>query len=253
MKLTGNTLFITGATGGIGRGLAEAFHRLGNKVIISGRRRALLDEVTAAHPGMEAVELDIASPDSIATAAEWLKHHHPGLNVLVNNAGIMPFDDPACPLDDAVAVQTIATNLLGPLRMTSALIETLKAQPASWIIHNTSVVAFQPLATNAVYSAAKAALHSYTQTQRFALRDTSVRVIEIAPPWVNTDLIQKSDDPRAMSLEAYIADTMAQLAGDAHGIYVDRVREMLSVPRSEEWERIVRRNQALVDNPLPRA
>ncbi|WP_448097828.1 SDR family oxidoreductase [Luteibacter yeojuensis] len=252
MKLSGNTIFITGATAGIGRGLAEEFHRLGNQVIISGRRTALLDEVTAANPGMQSVALDMTSKDSIDAAARWLKDNHPALNVLINNAGIMPFDDPAGDIDDEVMVATIATNLFGPIRMTAALMETLKAQPEAAIIHNTSVVAFQPLATNAVYSATKAALHSYTQTQRFALRNTAVKVIEIAPPWVNTDLIHKSDDPRAMPLDVYIKDTMTQLATDSTGIYVERVREMLNVPRSEEYERIASRNQALVDNPIPR-
>lgn len=252
MKLTGNTVFVTGATAGIGRGLAEAFHKLGNQVIISGRRKALLDEVTAANPGMASIELDMTDPHSIHAAAAWLKANHPTLNVLINNAGIMPFDDPAGTIDDAVMVSTVATNLLGPVRMTSALIELLKAQPASWIIHNTSVVAFQPLATNAVYSATKAAMHSYTQSQRFSLRDTSVQVIEVAPPWVNTDLIYKSGDARAMPLEAYVEDTMNQLATDATGVYVEGVREMLTHPRNTEYARIVARNEALLANPIPR-
>lgn len=252
MKLTGNTVFVTGATAGIGRGLAEAFHKLGNQVIISGRRKGLLDEVTAANPGMASIELDMTDLESIHAAAAWLKANHPTLNVLINNAGIMPFDDPAGTIDDAVMVSTVATNLLGPVRMTSALIDLLKVQPASWVIHNTSVVAFQPLATNAVYSATKAAMHSYTQSQRFALRDTSVQVIEVAPPWVNTDLIYKSGDARAMPLEVYVEDTMNQLATDATGVYVEGVREMLTHPRNTEYARIVARNEALLANPIPR-
>ncbi|SEN05028.1 uncharacterized oxidoreductase [Luteibacter sp. UNCMF331Sha3.1] len=251
MQLTGNTIFITGATSGIGRGLAEALHARGNKVIVSGRRKALLDEVTAANPGMEAIELDMTDPSSIAHAAAWLTRHHPSLNVLINNAGIMPFDDPAGVIDDATMQQTVATNLFGPIRMTSALMDLLKSQPSSYVIHNTSVVAFMPLAANAVYSATKAALHSYTQTQRFALRDTSVKVLEIAPPWVNTDLIYKSDDPRAMPLEAYVADTMAQLATDKQEIYVDAIQPLRDNPGSNEYALIATFNQALVDNPIP--
>jgi len=252
MNLSNNTVFITGATAGIGRGLVEAFYKLGNKVIISGRRRALLDEVTGLNPGMEAIELDMTNMASIESAAAWLKTHHPTLNVLINNAGIMPFDDPSLELDDAVVQSVVATNLLGPMRMTSLLIEHLKAQAASTIIHNTSVVAFLPLATNAVYSATKAAMHSFTQSQRFALRNTSVRVIEVAPPWVNTDLIFKSDDPRAMPLDAFIEDTMAQLATDTDDIYVERVREILTHPRNTEYERVEARNLAMVDDPIPR-
>lgn len=251
MKLSGNTVFITGATSGIGRGLAEALHCLGNQVIISGRRKHLLDEVTAANPGMQGIELDITSPDSIASVASWLKTNHPTLNVLINNAGLMPFDDPASVIDDAVTLNILTTNLLGPIRMTSALIEHLKAQPSATIIHNTSVVSFMPLAGNAVYSAGKAALHSYTQTQRFALRDTSVEVIEIAPPWVDTDLIHKSGDPRAMPLDAYIEDTIRQLGAGEQEIIVDGIRALRDNPGTGEYKLIAEFNQMLVDNPIP--
>jgi uncharacterized oxidoreductase len=251
MQLSGNTIFITGATSGIGRGLAEALHRLGNQVIISGRRKALLDEVTAANPGMQSIELDIASPESIKSVATWLMASHPKLNVLINNAGLMPFDNPGAVMDDAVSINILTTNLLGPIRMTSELIEHLKAQPAATIIHNTSVVAFMPIAGNAVYSAGKAALHSYTQSQRFALRDTPVKVVEIAPPWVNTDLIYKSGDPRAMPLDAYIEDTIRQLGTDEEEIIVDGIRELRNNPGTGEYTLIAGFNQMLVDDPIP--
>jgi uncharacterized oxidoreductase len=128
MKLTGNTIFITGGTSGIGRALAEAFHKLGNKVIISGRRRANLDELVAANPGMEAVELDVADPKSIDTVAAQLIADHPDLNVLINNASIMLPDRAADRIDDKLLVDTVATNLVGPIRMTSALVEHLKGK-----------------------------------------------------------------------------------------------------------------------------
>ncbi|WP_279483769.1 SDR family oxidoreductase [Aureimonas sp. SK2] len=251
MQLTGNTVFITGSTSGIGRGLAEAFHRLGNKVIVAGRRRALLNEVTAANPGMAAIELDIADTASIQRAAERLIAEHPALNVLVNNAGIMPFDDPAHPIDDARAQSILTTNLLGPIRMTSALIEHLKRQPRATIINNTSVLAYLPLAGNAVYSASKAALHSYTLSQRFMLRDTSVTVQEIAPPWVNTDLVGKSDDPRAMPLDAFIEETMRGLATEAEEVVVESVRAIRDNPGSGEHALVNGFNAALIANPIP--
>jgi uncharacterized oxidoreductase len=224
MKLTGNTVLITGGGSGIGRGLAEALRRLGNTVIIAGRRRALLDEVAAANPGMGVVELDIADPDSIARAAKQVLAEHPNLNVLVNNAGIMLADDPAAPLDEDVLGSVIATNLIGTLRTTSAFVEHLKSQPSATILYNSSSLAFTPLASFAVYSATKAALHSYAMSQRFALRDTGVRVQELTPPWVATDLIGSSDDPRAMPLDEFIAETIAALESDSEEIVVERAR-----------------------------
>lgn len=251
MQLTDNTIFITGATSGIGRALAEQFYALGNQVIIAGRRQRLLDEVTAANPGMAAVRLDIDDPASIAAAAADLTARFPTLNVLVNNAGIMPFDDASAVMDDAVTQSILTTNLLGPIRMTSALIEHLKAQPRSTIINNTSVLAYVPLASNAVYCASKAALHTYTLSQRFMLRDTSVRVQEIAPPWVDTDLVGKSGDPRAMPLDAFIAETMAKLAGDDEEIIVDSIRAFRDNPGAEEHAVVNGFNAAMAENPIP--
>lgn len=160
MKLTGNTIFITGGGSGIGRGLAEAFHRRGNKVIIGGRRRAHLDDVIAANPGMASIELDITNPQSIARAAAQLIADYPDLNVLINNAGIMQPDEAAARIDDALMVSTIETNLMGPMRMTAALIDHLKSKEDAVVAYTSSVLAFVPMAVTAVYSSTKAALHS---------------------------------------------------------------------------------------------
>jgi uncharacterized oxidoreductase len=251
MKLTQNTIFITGGASGIGRGLAEAFHQRGNKVIIGGRRKALLDEVVAANPGMEAIELDVADAASIATAAQTLIARYPSLNVLINNAGVMPFDDAGGVLDDAVTRGLIDTNLLGPIRLTSALVEHLKRQPAATIIHNTSVLAFVPLAVNAVYCATKAALHSYAMSQRFMLRDSAVKVMEIAPPWVDTDLIKKSGDPRAMPLDAFIAETMQGLAQDSEEAIVEGIRGFRANPGPGEYALFNGFNAEMMVNPIP--
>ncbi|MDH0681208.1 SDR family oxidoreductase [Achromobacter animicus] len=251
MQLTQNTIFITGGTSGIGRALAVAFHDLGNKVIIAGRRQALLDEIAAAHPGIEGIQLDISDAQDIDRVAKTLIAKYPSLNVLINNAGIMPFDDPSSQVDDAVSQQILETNLLGPIRLTSALIGHLKAQPRATIIHNTSILAYVPIASNAVYSASKAALHSYALSQRFMLRDTNVTVQEIAPPWVDTDLIKKSGDPRAMPLDAFIAETMQKLATDAPEVLVDAIRDLRDNPGSNEHGFVNAFNQSLVDNPIP--
>ncbi|RIX46860.1 MAG: SDR family NAD(P)-dependent oxidoreductase [Rhodocyclales bacterium GT-UBC] len=251
MQLTDNTILITGGASGIGRGLAEAFHRLGNKVIIAGRRKALLDEVVAANPGIEAIELDVADPASIETAAQTLIARYPTLNVLINNAGIMPFDNAGGVMDDKVSQAIIDTNLLGPIRLSSALIEHLKRQPRATIINNTSVLAYLPLAVTAVYSATKAALHSYTLSQRFMLRETSVSVQEIAPPWVDTDLVKKSGDPRAMPLDAFIAETMAGLASEAEEVIVEAIRPIRANPGPGEHALVNAFNADLLANPIP--
>lgn len=255
MKTTGNTIFITGGASGIGRGLAEAFHREGNQVIISGRRKALLDEVTRANPGMDAIELDVTNPANIQSVAQTLIAKYPALNVVINNAGIMPFDDAGSgALDDAQAVHLVNTNLLGPVRVSAAFVEHLKQQAQAWLINNSSVLAFLPLAGNALYSATKAAIHSYTMSQRFALRNTNVRVLEIAPPWVDTDLIHKSGDPRAMPLDAFIAETFAKLSAasaDTTEVLVDAVLPLRDNPGAQEHGLFNQFNLSLVDNPIP--
>lgn len=251
MQLTGNTLLITGGASGIGRGLAEAFHRLGNQVIIAGRRKALLDDVVRANPGMDAVELDITDPAQIQQVAQALIAKYPALNVVINNAGVMPFDDAAGPLDDAQAVRLVETNLLGPVRLSAAFIAHLRQQPRATLIHNSSVLAFVPLAATALYSATKAALHSYALSQRFTLRDTSVEVLEIAPPWVDTDLIHKSGDPRAMPLNQFIAEIMAKLPKARTEVLVDAVLPMRANPGPQEHALVNGFNEALVAQPIP--
>lgn len=251
MKTTDNTIFITGGASGIGRGLAEAFHALGNKVIIAGRRKALLDEVAAANPGIDGIELDIADPADIDRVAAKLIADYPALNVVINNAGIMPFDDASAKIDGDASRRILDTNLLGPILLTSALIEHLKAQPRATIIHNTSVLAYVPLANTAVYSASKAALHSYALSQRFMLRDTNVTVQEIAPPWVDTDLIKKSGDPRAMPLDAFIAETMKGLATEAPEVLVEAIRPLRDNPGSNEHAFVDGFNASIAANPIP--
>jgi uncharacterized oxidoreductase len=220
MRLKDNTIFITGGGSGIGRGLAEALHKLGNKVIVAGRRRGHLDAVVAANPGMAAIELDIADPASIDRAAKHLITEHPDVNVLINNAGIMQPDHAAGKIDDALLSATVNTNLIGPIRMTSALIEHLKTKDRAVVAYMSSVLGFVPLAVTAVYSSTKAALHSYALSQRFMLRDTKVRVLEIVPPWVRTELMNSEEAEQAMPLNQFIAEAIAALGTEANEIVI---------------------------------
>jgi uncharacterized oxidoreductase len=224
MNLAGNTIFITGGGSGIGRGLAEALHKLGNQVIISGRRKGPLEATTKANPGMRSVELNVEDLASIASVSKRLIADFPKLNVLINNAGIMQPDDAASVIDDAVLTSTITTNLLGPIRLTSSFIEHLTQQKKAAVIYNTSVLGYVPLALAAVYSSTKAALHSYVLSQRYKLVGTSVSVLEIAPPWVQTELMNSSANPNAMPLGEFIDETVKVLGTDAQEILVERAK-----------------------------
>ncbi|MGY3643924.1 SDR family oxidoreductase [Pseudomonas sp. LW8] len=252
MKLEANTIFITGGTSGIGRALAEALHQRGNKVIIAGRRQTLLAEIAQANPGIDTVQLDINDAQQIKDVAAEVIRRHPSLNVIINNAGIMPFDNAGSgDYDDEQAVGLLQTNLLGPVRVSAAFVEHLKRQPEAYIINNSSVLAYLPLATTALYSATKAAIHSYSLSQRFMLRDTNVKVLEIAPPWVDTDLIHKSGDERAMPLGEFIEETLIKLETATTEVLVDRVLPLRANQGANEHGLIEQFNLSLLENPIP--
>ena len=213
MDMTGNTILVTGGTSGIGRALAEAFHTIGNQVIIAGRRTCLLAEVAAANPGMAVLEFDVDDAAAIPDFAARVIAAHPSLNVLINNAGIMrPEDLLADDYSPCDAEAMIATNLLGPIRLTTTLLPHLRTQAKSAVLNISSGLAFVPLSHTPTYSATKAALHSWSQSLRHQLRDTPVEVIELAPPAVATDLMPGwRSNPNAMQLDDYIAQTMGLL------------------------------------------
>ena len=209
LQITGNTILITGGGSGIGRALAEAFHAEGKQVVIAGRRKELLDETTAANPGMKSAIFDIGNGSAIPVFADKLKVDFPALNVVIHNAGIMRLESLR---DGSVtdAEATVTTNLLGPIRLTAALLPLLEKQPRAVIMTVSSGLAFVPMATTPAYCATKAAIHSYTQSLRYQLKDTSVQVLELIPPYVQTELAgtRQANDPNAMPLKDYIAETM---------------------------------------------
>jgi uncharacterized oxidoreductase len=164
MQTTGNTILITGGGSGIGRALAESFQSLGNKVIVAGRRQSVLDEATAANPGIASAVLDIEDPANITAFAQKIAADHPTLNVIIHNAGIMRPEDLHTPSHVADAEQIIAINLLGPIRLTAALLPHLKKQPHSTIMTVSSGLGFIPMALTPTYCATKAAIHSWSQS-----------------------------------------------------------------------------------------
>lgn len=230
MNITGNTILITGGGSGIGRALAEALHARGNSVIIAGRRERVLDAVTEANPGMESMLLDIQDKADIAAFARDAVARFPSLNVVINNAGIMKDEDIPGRGDVAIAEETIETNLLGPIRLTAALLPHLLAQPRATVMTVSSGLAFVPLAVTPTYSATKAAIHSWSMSLRHQLQGTSTQVVEIAPPYVQTELRgpEQAVDPLAMPLADFIAEVMTILETqpDAEEVIVERCKPL---------------------------
>jgi uncharacterized oxidoreductase len=234
MNLSGNTILMTGGGTGIGMGLAEAFHALGNHVVIAGRREGVLQKVTDANPGMEYIVADQSTALGVHELADVAKQRFPKLNVLVNNAGMQRVEDLTSG-DTADAEETINTNLLGPIRLTAALIQQLLAQPDAAILNVSSALGMMPACIVPSYCASKAALHSYTQSLRHQLGETSIQVIEIVPPAVQTELHGEREQSQGMPLKEYIAETMAILKEfpEATEIVVERAKRFRFAERGD--------------------
>lgn len=210
MKASNNTILVTGGGSGIGRELARRWHDLGNTVIVAGRSRATLEETAEGHANIHAMTFDVSDAADIARFAKDLVAAFPTLNVVVNNAGIMRNEDIAAPRDLADAEAMIVTNLLGPIRLTDALIGHLKGQADAVVITVSSGLAFVPAPRAATYSATKAAIHSYSVSLRAALGG-AVEVIEIIPPAVQTELTPgQSTRENYLPLATYIDQVMVQ-------------------------------------------
>lgn len=245
MKTSGNTILVTGGGSGIGRALAEALHAAGNTVIIAGRRLAILEAVAAANPGMAVIAVDMGDAAAIGAFAATVVASHPRLNVLVNNAGIMVAENLRSDIMDlADAEAMVTTNLLGPIRLTAALLPHLRqqaeAQGEAAILNVTSGLAFVPLVATPTYNATKAALHSYSESLRSQLQGTGVGVIEVIPPAVATDLMPgHAANPNSMPLAAYITETMALLADPAATeIRVERVKVLRNAEADGQYAKV---------------
>src|SRR5205809_5190640 len=200
MKLTGRTILITGGSAGIGLAFALKFLDLGNEVIVTGRRQAVLDQVKAKYPKLHTIQSDVADPAQIAALAARVKSDFPKLDVLMNNAGIMLYKNLKSPAADLTGLMTeMNINVGGVIGTTSALIDVLTSNKGT-VINVSSGLAFAPLPSPPIYSATKAAIHSYTQSLRFQLEDTGVEVIELMPPGVKTALSADLPEDGGVSL-----------------------------------------------------
>jgi uncharacterized oxidoreductase len=243
MQITGNTVFIPGATSGIGLALALALQEKGNEVIIGGRRTELLDRITAEHPRLSAYAIDTSDPDSIATVAKRVVAEHPDLNVLIPMAGIMRVEDWTEPAGFlATAEQTITTNVLGPIRLIGAFIEQLRSRPSATIVTVSSGLAFTPLRATPSYNASKAAIHMLSESIRLQLAGTSVQVLELEPPSVATDLMPgQRDSAIAMPLDDFITEVVELIENqpDATEIQVENVKFLRYGEARGDYDQVV--------------
>lgn len=214
MPLTNKKILITGGNSGIGQALAAALQAKGNTVVITGRNPDTLHATLAKHPGMTGYALDVTDVNALAGFADRVLTDHPDLDAVILNAGIMEAEDYlADAVSTDVADRTISTNLIAPIHLAAAFLPHLRTRPAAALMTVSSGLAFVPRAQNPVYSATKAAIHSWTQSLRHQLRDTSVAVHEIAPPLVATELTPgQSKWDAALPLDAFITEVMDVLS-----------------------------------------
>jgi uncharacterized oxidoreductase len=226
MNISGNTIFIPGATSGIGLALALRLQAAGNTVIVGGRRTDVLERLAAEHD-FATVTIDTTDPASVFAARERVLDQHPDLNVLITMAGVMAGENVRIAgfLDEAERI--VDTNINGPLRLVAAFIEHLQTRPDSTLITVSSGLAFTPLAFTPTYNGTKAFIHQYSETIRLQLAETSVKVIELVPPAVQTELMPgNSENEHFLPLDAFADEVMVLLETqpDATEILVEAVK-----------------------------
>jgi uncharacterized oxidoreductase len=241
MKTSGNTIFIPGATSGIGLGMALRFHALGNQVIIGGRRAELIDQITTEQQGMQGIVIDTADPASIRTAAETVKSKFPETNVLINMAGIMAIEDYKSPDFLTVAESVVTTNLLGPIRLIAAFSEFLATKFDATIMNVSSGLAFVPLPATPTYNATKAAIHSLSVALRVQFAGTSIKVIELIPPAVQTALLNQENSPTSMPLPDFLDEVMGILQNepDVTEVLVEKVKFLRFAEANGSYDQVL--------------
>lgn len=245
MEIHHNTILITGGTSGIGKGLAEAFHKLENQVIITARREDRLQSICAANSGMRYFVLDVRDPAAIRDLASKVEVQFPSLNCVISNAGVQRRLEfaPCAPLNEEGLLDEVNTNVLGVIRIAAAFTPQLVQQQKAVLVNVSSGLAFVPMARFPVYCATKAAVHSFTLSLRHQLKGSGVKVIELIPPYVATELggLRKTvgpDGPQPMPLEAFIAETIAQLEGDSDEVVIGDARNLVAASNPETFKKV---------------
>ncbi len=240
MQIDSSTVFIPGATSGIGLGLALRLRDAGSTVIVGGRRTERLAAIAAEHPGIGTVEIDTADPASILRARDEVVGRHPGLDAVVLMAGIMEAEEFADPASLEIAERTVVTNLLGPIRLIHAFLPQLRSREAATIMTVSSGLAAVPLAATPTYSATKAAIHSLSESLRVQLETTGVRVVELVPPATQTDLMGLKDDPSALPLEDFLDEVVGILESqpEVGEVLVERVKWQRHAKREGRYDEV---------------
>jgi uncharacterized oxidoreductase len=209
MNISGNTIFIPGATSGIGLALALRLKAAGNTVIIGGRRTGVLESLAAEH-GFDTVPIDTTDAASVLAARDLVVSRHPDLNVMIAMAGIMTPEDVRGPDFLATAERLVETNITGPLRLIAAFLAQLESRPDSTLLTVSSGLAHVPLAPFPTYNGTKAFIHRFSESIRLQLAGTSVKVVELVPPAVQTELVPgNSQNEHFMPLDAFADEVMA--------------------------------------------
>ncbi len=209
MKMSGNTVLITGGTSGIGLEMAVQLINLGNTVIVTGRDQVKLDEIKQKIAGIHTIKSDVSDPSAIESLHSQVTRDFPELNILINNAGIMRkinLNDQKFDLHDLT--REIETNLMGPIRMTQVFLPNLKNRKSAAVVNVSSGLAFVPLPISPIYSATKSGLHAFTECLRIQLKNSKVKIFELAPPGTETPLFRgdftKDDLGGVKSMEVHI-------------------------------------------------
>jgi uncharacterized oxidoreductase len=243
MNISGNTIFIPGATSGIGLAMALRLQDRGNTVIVGGRREDRLTAIATEHPGIHTVRIDTTDADSIDEASRAVISEHPDLNVLITMAGVMRAEDWSTPAGFlSTAEETVTTNILGPIRLIAAFIEHLRAQSDATIMTVSSGLAFAPLRVTPTYNASKAAIHMLSESLRLQFEGSSVSVLELEPPAVRTPLMPgHEDNESAMPLDEFIDEVMAliETQPDATEIQVERVKFLRYAEVRGDYDQVV--------------